>query len=303
MIECPPQEAKKAGYVALLGRPNVGKSTLLNRLLARKLSITSPKPQTTRHSIVGIRTLPGVQIVYVDTPGLHLDARRAINRYMNRVAGGVLAYANVVMFVVEALRWTDEDADVLSRLEDFVGPVILVVNKVDRVADKPRLLPFLREQASKRAFAEVIPVSARRADNLAVLESLLSALLPESEFFFPEDQVTTASHRFIAAELIREKLTCRLCEELPYALAVDIENFIERENLVRVSAVIWVERQGQKRIVIGEKGAVLREVGRQAREEMETLFAKKVFLETWVKVHADWPDDERALCSFGYRCE
>ncbi len=290
----------RAGYVALLGRPNVGKSTLLNRLIGQKISITASKPQTTRHVILGIQTLPDTQIVYVDTPGLHRQTRRAMNRYLNRAAASVLAYVDVGVFLIEALRWTEEDEDVLQRLAEFPGPVVLVVNKVDRIADKARLLPFLQEVAGKRSFAEVVPLSALKGDNVAALERVIVQRLPAGEFLFPEDQITTASERFLAAELIREKLTRLLREELPYALTVEIERFVEEGRLVRINAVIWVERETQKRIVIGEGGAALREVGRQAREDMERLFDRKVFLETWVKVREGWSDDERALRSLGY---
>jgi GTP-binding protein Era len=296
-----PEHPKRAGYVALLGRPNVGKSTLLNRLLARKISITSAKPQTTRHAILGIRTLADAQVVYVDTPGLHLDTRRAIDRYLNRTASGVLAYVDVVVFVIEALRWQAEDQDVLQRLSAFTAPVILAVNKIDRLDKKSLLLPFLQEQAEKRTFAEIIPLSAKRADNVAVLERLITALLPEAEFLFAENQVTTASKRFIMAELVREKLINYLHKELPYSLTVEIESLIEREDLLRISAVIWVERRSQKRIVIGARGSMLKRIGLQAREEMEALFGRKVFLETWVKVREDWCNDERALYAFGYQ--
>lgn len=290
----------RAGYAALLGRPNVGKSTLLNRLIGQKLSITAPKPQTTRHLILGIQTLPEAQIVYVDTPGLHRQGRRAMNRYLNRAAASVLGYVDVVVFLVEALRWTDEDEDVLSRLVGFQGPVALAVNKVDRISDKTRLLPFLQEIAGKRNFVEVAPLSALEGDNVPALERIIARLLPEREFLFPEDQITTASERFLAAELIREKLTRLLREELPYALTVEIERFVEEDRLVRIHAVIWVEHETQKGIVIGEKGRTLREVGRQAREDMERLLGRKVFLETWVKVREGWSDDERALRSLGY---
>lgn len=295
------EHTQRAGYVALLGRPNVGKSTLLNRLLAQKISITSPKPQTTRHTILGIKTLTDTQIVYVDTPGLHRNARLAMNRYMNRAAGNVLGYVDVVVLLVEALRWTAEDDNVIRRLAAFQGPVILAVNKVDRLTDKARLLPFLQELSSKRAFTEVVPISALKGDNLTLLEGLIARLLPESAFLFAEDQVTTASQRFLAAELIREKLTRYLRQELPYALTVEIETFVEEGRLLRIGAVIWVERQGQKAIVIGDKGATLKEVGRQARQDMEELFDRKVFLETWVKVREGWSDDERALRSLGYQ--
>lgn len=290
----------RAGYAALLGRPNVGKSTLLNRLIGQKLSITAPKPQTTRHLILGIQTLSEAQIVYVDTPGLHRQSRRAMNRYLNRAAASVLGYVDVVVFLVEALRWTDEDEDVLNRLVNFQGPVALAVNKVDRISDKTRLLPFLQEIAGKRNFVEVAPLSALEGDNVSALERIIARLLPEREFLFPEDQITTASERFLAAELVREKLTRLLREELPYALTVEIERFVEEDRLVRIHAVIWVERETQKGIVIGERGRTLREVGRQAREDMERLLGRKVFLETWVKVREGWSDDERALRSLGY---
>ncbi|MFZ1641432.1 MAG: GTPase Era [Candidatus Contendobacter sp.] len=289
-----------AGYAALLGRPNVGKSTLLNRLIGQKISITAPKPQTTRHVILGIQTLPEAQIVYVDTPGLHRQGRRAMNRYLNRAAASVLGYVDVVVFLIEALRWTDEDRDVLQRLADFPGPVVLAVNKVDRIADKARLLPFLRDMAGQREFVEIAPLSALKGDNVAALERAIARLLPVGDFLFPADQITTASERFLAAELIREKLTRLLREELPYALTVEIERFAEEERLTWIHAVVWVERASQKGIVIGEKGATLREVGRQARQDLERLLDRPVFLETWVKVREGWSDDERALRSLGY---
>ncbi|HRD65307.1 MAG TPA: GTPase Era [Candidatus Competibacter sp.] len=290
----------RAGYAALLGRPNVGKSTLLNRLIGQKLSITAPRPQTTRHVVLGIQTLPEAQIVYVDTPGLHRQARRAMNRYLNRAAASVLGYVDVVIFMIEALRWTEEDEHALERLTDFRGPVVLVVNKVDRIAGKSRLLPFLQDAAGKRDFAEIVPVAALGGDNVTALERVIARLLPVREFLFPADQITTASERFLVAELIREKLTRLLREELPYALTVEIERFAEEGHLTRINAIIWVERETQKGIVIGERGATLREAGRQAREDMERLLGRKVFLETWVKVREGWSDDEQALRSLGY---
>jgi len=290
----------RAGYAALLGRPNVGKSTLLNRLIGQKISITASKPQTTRHVILGIQTLPEAQIIYVDTPGLHRQGQRAMNRYLNRSAASVLGYVDVVVFLIEALRWTVEDEDVLQRLTDFAGPVVLAVNKVDRIADKQRLLPFLHERTSQREFVDVVPLAAINGDNVTALEKVITRLLPEQAFLFPKDQITTSSERFLAAELIREKLTRLLREELPYALTVEIERFAEEDRLVRIHALIWVERASQKGIVIGEKGVTLREVGRQARQDLERLLDRKVFLETWVKVREGWSDDERALQSLGY---
>lgn len=291
----------QAGYVALLGRPNVGKSTLLNRLIAQKISITSPKPQTTRHAILGIKTLDQVQIVYVDTPGLHRHAPRAINRYMNRAASDTLSYVDVAVMVVAALRWTAEDEAVLQRLADFPGPVLLAINKVDLVKAKEQLLPVMQTLAERRQFAQILPMSALQGDNLEALESCIVEHLPESEFLFAEDQVTTLSQRFMAAEVIREKLVRQLRDELPYALTVDIERYEEQKNVVRIGAVIWVERPGQKAIVIGTKGQTLKTVGQQARLDMQTLFAKKVYLETWVRVRSGWSDDERALQQLGYQ--
>lgn len=290
----------RSGYVALVGRPNVGKSTLLNHLLGHKLSITSRKPQTTRHTILGIKTAAQAQIVYVDTPGVHQTSRRAMNRYMLRSATRVLQDVDVVVFVVEALQWTEADALVLQHLERVKAPVLLAVNKVDRVADKARLLPYLAEAAGRREFAQVIPVSALRNQGLEALEQEITALLPEGGPFFPEDQITDRSERFLAAEIVREKLMRRLGQEVPYALTVEIESFEDTPGLARIGAVIWVERANQKAIVIGSGGAQLKDTGRQAREDLERLLGKKVFLQLWVKVKEGWSDDERALRSLGY---
>lgn len=292
--------SRRAGYAALLGRPNVGKSTLLNRLIGQKISITAPKPQTTRHVILGIQTLPEAQIVYVDTPGLHRQAKRAMNRYLNRAAASVLGYVDVVVFLIEAPRWTEEDGDVLERLRDFPGPVVLAANKVDRIPDKRRLLPFIEQISAKRPFADVVPLAALKGDNVESLQNAIIRCLPVGDALFPEDQITTANERFMAAELVREKLIRLLRDEVPYSLTVEIERFVEDERLTRIGAVIWVEREAQKGIVIGEGGARLREAGRQAREALERLLDRKVFLETWVKVREGWSDDERALHSLGY---
>ncbi len=294
------ENESRCGYVAIIGRPNVGKSTLLNAILGQKISITSRRPQTTRHRILGIKTVGYSQAVYVDTPGLHLGGKRAMNRYMNRMAASVLDEVDVVVFVVEGLRWTDEDEHVLRLLAPIKVSVILAVNKVDQVADKKDLLPHLQALAAKRDFAAVIPLSAKNRDNVAALEQIVLECLPASEPFFPEDQITDKSERFLAAELIREKLTRRLGEELPYALTVEIQEFKNEDGLLRISAIIWVERPGQKKIVIGKGGAVLKEVGQKARLDMEKLFGQKVFLQLWVKVKEGWSDDERALRSLGY---
>lgn len=293
----------RCGFVAIVGRPNVGKSTLLNRIVGQKVSITSHRPQTTRHRILGIKTEGETQYVYVDTPGMHLGATSAINRFMNRAASSALADVDVVLFVVEALRWTDEDQNVATRLADSPVPVMLVVNKVDALKDKGALLPYLEQVAGKGEFAEIVPVSAGTGVGVADLERLVARRLPEGVQYFPEDQITDRSERFLAAELVREKLMRMLRQELPYALTVEIEHFKEHEGVLHVDAVIWVERKGQKAIVIGKGGATLKEVGKQARMEMERMFGSKVFLKLWVKVKEGWADDERVLKSLGYSDE
>jgi GTP-binding protein Era len=296
-------EDYRCGYIALVGRPNVGKSTLLNRLVGQKLSITSRRPQTTRHRILGIKTLPEAQLVYVDTPGLHQYSGRAMNRLMNRTASQALQDVDVVVFLVEGLRWTSDDDLVLSLLDRVDCPVILAVNKVDLVADKHTLLPGLQTLARKRAFAHIIPLSARKGDNVAELEACVQALLPIGVPLFPEDQVTDRSERFLVAERIREKLFRKLARELPYGVSVEVERFRRERHSIHIHALIWVERSSQKTIVIGKQGAVLREVGQQARVEIEKMLDSKVNLKLWVKVKEGWADDERALKSLGYSDE
>ena len=290
----------RCGYIAIVGRPNVGKSTLMNRLLGQKISITSHKPQTTRHRILGIKSAVDAQLVFVDTPGLHQASGRAMNRVLNRTATDAMHDVDIIMLVVEAGEWHELDQYLVDRLRDMRPPVVLVLNKIDRIKRKEELLAHIESLAEKMPFAAVVPVSARNGDNLQQLEQLLTELLPVSPPLFPEDQVTDRSERFIAAELIREKLTRRLGQEIPYALTVEIEQFKEEEKLIDISAIIWVEREGQKAIVIGKQGSGLKTVGKQARLDMENLFGQKVFLRLWVKVKEKWSDDERALRSFGY---
>ena len=288
------------GHVAIVGRPNVGKSTLLNHILGQKISITSRRPQTTRHAILGIKTEHDTQAVYVDTPGLHRGGKRAMNRYMNRAAKGALSDVDVVVFLVEAMRWTAEDEHVCEILKTVRVPVILAVNKVDKISDKTALLPFLQTLSGKMDFAHIIPLAARSGHSVAILEEKVRSLLPPGEAFYPEDQVTDRSERFLAAELIREKLMQSLGQELPYAATVQIEKFSRQDAVLHIDAIIWVERSGQKTIVIGEGGKRLKEIGRQARLDMERQFEGKVFLQMWVKVKEDWSDNERALVDFGY---
>ncbi len=295
-------DGHRCGFAAIVGRPNVGKSTLINALLKRKVSIVSPKPQTTRHRILGILTRSQHQIIFVDTPGIHTTGRRMMNRYMNRSAQASLADADVIVFVIEALTWTDEDQYVLDSVKQTGHPLILLVNKVDIVHPKSRLLPFMAEVTSKANFVDVIPIAGNKRINLDQLPELIAKHLPASPPHFPEDQVTDRSEQFLAAEIIREKLTWRLRQELPYGLTVEIERFEfdDESGKLIINAVIWVERTGQKAIVIGEKGEGLKNVGRAARLELSKLLGKPVHLELWVKVKENWSDSEAALRQFGY---
>jgi GTPase len=293
-------ELTKAGYVAIVGRPNVGKSTLLNRILGQKISITSRKPQTTRHQILGVKTEGDVQIMYVDTPGLHKGRDHALNRYMNRAAASALTDVDLVVFVVDRTQWTEEDQLVLEKVERINCPVILAVNKVDRIDDKGQLLPYLQAVSERMEFAEIVPLSAVKGKNIDRLETLINERLPAGVHQFPEDQVTDRSERFMAAELVREKIMRRLGDELPYQVTVEIETFQRAGQVLHINALILVERDGQKRIIIGNKGEQLKSIGSDARLDMEEMFASKVMLKLWVKVKGGWADDERALQSLGY---
>jgi GTP-binding protein Era len=290
----------RCGYVAMIGRPNVGKSTLLNCLIGEKLSIISPKPQTTRWQILGIKTLANAQIIYIDTPGMHNEEKRAMNRYMNRVANSVIDGADVIVFVVDALKWKEEDSLVLSKLEGIKQPVILAINKVDLVKDKTELLPWIERIKEKFAFTHIVPISALKADNTDMLEKEITSLLPFADPIYPEDQLTDRSVKFLVGEIIREKLIQLTGKELPYTTTVEIEQYKEVGTLTEIGAVIWVERDGQRVIIIGKKGAKLKKIGIQARRDIEELIGSKVFLSLWVKVKSGWTDDERALKGLGY---
>jgi GTP-binding protein Era len=289
----------RAGFAALVGRPNVGKSTLLNALVGEKLSIVTSRPQTTRHRVLGVLNRPGVQLAFVDTPGLHLGERRALNRAMNRTAAAALADADLVVFVVEALRFGEEDAAVLARIRDSGRDAIAVVNKVDKVKQKEKLLPFVAELASKHDFLDVVPVSAEKGVNLDRLLDVIGARLPESPELFPPDQRTDRGVDFQIAETIREKLTMELVEEVPYGIAVEIEKQEEVDDQLVIHAVIWVDREGQKPIVIGAMGSRLKRIGQKAREELNARLGKRLHLNLWVKVREDWADDARALQQLG----
>jgi GTP-binding protein Era len=288
------------GYVAIVGRPNVGKSTLLNRILGQKLSIVTPKPQTTRQRLAGIKTTARGQVVYVDTPGIHHSARRALNRYMNRVARAALRDVDLVMLLCEAGKWTREDDSVAAALREADVPVLLVLNKVDTVADKGSLLAFVKKHASDGDYAGVLMISAKTGSGVDDLEQEVLQRLPFSRPLYDEQQFTDRSERFLAAELIREQLTLRLHQELPYALTVEIEDFKRSDGVLRIGAIIWVERESQKQIAIGKKGAVLKQVGSGARLALEDLFDEKVYLRLWVKVSSDWSRNEQSIERFGY---
>ena len=295
----PENPESRCGFVAIVGRPNVGKSTLLNHILGQKLSITSRKPQTTRHQVLGIKTEGPVQAVYVDTPGMHEDEPRALNRYMNRAASSALSGVDVVVFVVDQTHWTEADELVLEKLSRVKCPVILAVNKVDRLENKNLLLPHLEMLSAKREFAEIIPLSALKETNLEPLENAVSRFLPQSIHFYPEDQITDRSQRFLVAEIVREKITRQLGDELPYSAAVEIEEFRVEPKVVHISALILVEREGQKKILIGDRGERIRRIGQEARMDAERMLDQKVMLRLWVKVKRGWADSDRALKSLG----
>ncbi|HEY8218496.1 MAG TPA: GTPase Era [Methylobacter sp.] len=288
------------GYVALIGRPNVGKSTLMNHLLKQKISITSRKPQTTRHRILGINTTDAGQAIYMDTPGMHNSEKRALNRYLNRTADTTLTGVDVIVWLIDGLSWHEYDEAIFKKLEQAGLPVILAVNKVDKVVDKEAILTFFNEAQHRFPFKHLVPISALKGTNLDQLESLIMALLPEQDLIYPEDQITDRSERFLAAEIVREKLTRRLGDELPYALTVEIERYEEKPNITKIYAIIWVERLTQKNIVIGKDGEMLKKVGTDARQDIEKLIGQKVYLQLWVKVKKGWSDSERALQSLGF---
>lgn len=290
---------KRCGYAAIVGRPNVGKSTLLNQMVGQKIAITSHKPQTTRHAILGIKTLEQGQIVFVDTPGIHRRGGKGLNRVLNQTAERMLHDVDVILFVVQADVWNEEDEAVLDSVRRSGKPAILVVNKIDLLERRESLLVYL-SSFDAADFVEMIPVSSVKYDNVDVVESRVLAHLPENDNFFPEDQITDRTERFMAAELLREQLTRRYAREIPYALTVEIERFESEGERYRIGAVIWVEREGQKRIIIGKKGAALKETARIARESMENCFGKKVWLDVWVKLKKSWSSDEAALSSLGY---
>lgn len=292
-------ESTRCGFIAIVGRPNVGKSTLLNHLLEQKISITSRKPQTTRYNVTGIKTHINAQMIFVDTPGMHLGQKKTINRMMNRSANSAMQGVDIVVFVVEKDHWFEEDEAVCSNVEALNNFTIVVVNKLDHFANKNDVLPCLQKIQERLPDAHIVPVSALKNLNLDQLQSLIEKNLPERDFLYPEDQITDRSMRFMAAEIVREKIIRQLGAELPHECAVEIEEFVETEGLITISALVLAEREGQKRILIGDKGSRLKMIGQQAREDMEKMFECKVMLHLWVKVKSGWSDNERALRSLG----
>ncbi|WP_372722732.1 GTPase Era [Immundisolibacter sp.] len=301
MSETPPVE--RAGYVAIVGRPNVGKSTLLNRLVGQKLAITSAKPQTTRHRLLGIRTEDGIQAVFVDTPGMHPDEGRALNRYLNRTATGALEGVDLVLVVLQGTHWTQQDQRVVELVKAGGQPAVAVVNKVDLVTDKAALLPQLERLGAQGCFSEIVPVCARKGSGIDRLVQVVGRLLPEGGPLFPTDQVTDRSQSFLAAEIVREKLMRHLHQELPYVCTVSIESFDEQPSGTEIGAVIWVERASHKGIVIGKGGTMLKQIGSEARLDLETLLETHVFLRLWVRERSGWTDDDLALRTLGYQSD
>ena len=291
------------GYVAIVGRPNVGKSTLLNHLLGQKLCITSRKPQTTRHTLLGIKTQDNVQIIYVDTPGIHTNQDKAINRVMNRSASSVIADVDVVIFMLDRCEWSDADEYVAKQLSNISVPTLVALNKVDMINNRDDLLPHIEFLKGKVNAQDFLPVSALRRICIDELEEKIKGFIPAQPHLFPDDQITDRSERFLAAEIVREKITRQLGAELPYQITVEIEEFRVEKKIIYIDALILVERDGQKKILIGSNGARIKKVGEQARADMESMFDSKVMLRTWVKVRSGWSDDERALRSLGYMDE
>lgn len=302
-----PQDISKTqeqhcGFIAIVGRPNVGKSTLLNRLVGQKLSITSRKPQTTRHRIMGVDTRDEYQAVYIDTPGLHIEEKRAINRLMNRAASSSLTDVELVLFLVDGTHWTADDEMVLNKLIKSQLPTILLINKVDHVKEKGDLFPHLEALSKKMDFVDVVPISAKNGTNIDVVEKQVRQHLPVEQWYFPQEYVTDRSQRFMASEIIREKLMRFTGDELPYSVTVEIERFDYNPQTdgFEINGLILVERHSQKKMVIGKGGDKIKTIGQQARLDMKDLFERNVHLELWVKVKSGWADDERALRSLGY---
>ena len=298
-MSSPDPASYRAGFAALVGRPNVGKSTLLNALIGHRLSIVTPRPQTTRHRILGIYTDDTAQIAFVDTPGLHKEAARALYKAMNRTAAAALDDSDLVVFVVEAARWYEEDELVLERIMRASRPAIVAANKIDLVHPRERLLPYLAELGARYDFRAIVPVSALKKDAIEALRSTIAAHLPLSPILFPDGELTDRDVKFRISEMIREKLTLELNQEVPYGIAVEVERMAEEDGQLAVDACIWVDREGQKPIVIGAKGERLKRVGRSARLTLNEILGQRLHLTLWVKVRENWADNARALKELG----
>ncbi len=296
-------QVTRCGFIAVVGRPNVGKSTLVNRILGQKLAITSRKPQTTRHRMLGIHTEEGCQFIFVDTPGLHKSSGKALNEYMNKEATDALRDVDAIIFVVDRMRWTEEDEAVFKLVTRGDTPVFLAINKVEKLEDKNELFDYIATVNERYKFADIVPISALQGTQVEALLNAIDPVIPESPHFFADDQITDKSSRFLAAEIVREKITRQLGDELPYQMTVEIESFTDKGNVLDIHALILVERDGQKRIVVGKQGARIKLIGQEARKDMERLFDRKIMLHTFVKVKSGWSDDERALKSLGYDSE
>lgn len=290
----------KCGYIALLGQPNVGKSTLMNHILGQKISITSRKPQTTRTQVLGIKTTDNVQAIYVDTPGLHRQTKNSLNRYMNKAASGVINSVDVIVMMVSAEQWNDKDDWVLKKLETVEAPVVLVINKIDKLQRRDEVLPLIKQYSEKANFAEIIPISAKNPKDTAHFEKIVHQLLPEDARHYPDDQITDKSMQFMIAEIVREKIMRLTGDEIPYSVALEIEEYSVKGNIVHIGMLILVNRKNQKSIIIGKQGSRLKEIGCQARIDLEKMLDSKVFLRLWVKVKEGWTDNERALEQLGY---
>jgi GTPase len=297
------ESTKKSGIISVIGRTNVGKSTLINKILGQKIFITSRKPQTTRNRLIGIKTKDNSQAIFVDTPGIHQGENRALNEYMNKVAFNAMLGVDILLFVIEKLTWNSQDQEILDKLPQDVPNIILLINKIDQLTEKNSLLPFIKEVSSRYTFKEIIPISALKNKNLITLENLIFSNLPERDHDYPEDQLADVPEKFLVSELIREKCITRLGDEIPYRLMVGIDSFEEKKGIIDISSTLYIEKQSQKGILIGRKGEKLKNIGTAARRDIEKLLGKKVMLRLWVKVKKDWTNNKISLNAFGYSDE
>lgn len=295
------KKGEKTGVVVLIGRTNVGKSTLLNELLNQKVSITSRKPQTTRHRLLGIKTKEKKQIIFVDTPGFHQGYKRALNKYMNKVALSSLEGVDIILFIVESLKFGSDDKYLLSKIPENTKNVLLIINKIDKTSNKNLLLPFIKSLSESFNFSAVIPISALKGKNINELDREITSRLPFGRHLYPEDQVADTTESFLASEIIREKCITRVGDEIPYRLTVLIDKFVEKGEIIHINATLYIEKNSQKGIVIGEKGKRLKAIGTAARKDLERVLEKKVMLKLWVKVKKDWTDNREAMHAMGYK--